>query len=97
MRGVLLLLMGVALAACREDGATYRSDTGVVTASDQRPGDPVAGYTALMNAPYVSCGIPMEAFRRVVTEVDPSDLLPGRSGRTPICPMPSPPMRTPMA
>jgi mono/diheme cytochrome c family protein len=80
LRGVLLLLMGVALAACREDGATYRSDTGVVTASDQRPGDPAAGYSALMNAPYVSCGIPMEAFRRVVTEVDPSDLLPGRVG-----------------
>jgi mono/diheme cytochrome c family protein len=40
----------------------------------------MAGYTALMNAPYVSCGIPMEAFRRVVTEVDPSDLLPGRVG-----------------
>jgi hypothetical protein len=32
LRGVLLLLMGLALAACREDGATYRSDTGVVTA-----------------------------------------------------------------
>jgi hypothetical protein len=43
LRGVLLLLMGVALAACREDGATYRSDTGVVTASDQRPGDPDGG------------------------------------------------------
>jgi hypothetical protein len=41
------LLMAVALAACREDGATYRSDTGVVPATDQRPGDPVAGYAAL--------------------------------------------------
>jgi hypothetical protein len=50
------------------------------TATEQRPGDPEAGYTALVNAPYVSCGIPYDAFRRVVTEVDPGDMLPGREG-----------------
>jgi hypothetical protein len=54
-----LCLVPAGSAACQEDGATYRSDTGIVPSRDQRPGDPEAGYTALVNAPYVSCGIPM--------------------------------------
>jgi mono/diheme cytochrome c family protein len=76
----LVLLSVLVLSACQEDDATYRSDTGIVPVTEQRPGDPEAGYTALVNAPYVSCGIPFNAFERVVTEVDPVNLLPGREG-----------------
>jgi hypothetical protein len=61
------------LAACREDtGPLYRSDTGQVPPSTQREGDPEAGYRALVNAPYVSCGIPLDAFRSVVPETAPA-------------------------
>jgi mono/diheme cytochrome c family protein len=81
MRVGALLSAILLLAACRdEDGATYRSDTGVVTAAEQRPGDPDAGYDALVNAPYVSCGIPLDAFRRMFPETDRADRLPGREG-----------------
>jgi mono/diheme cytochrome c family protein len=62
------------------DGATFRSETGVVPAAEQRPGDPEAGYRALVNAPYVSCGIPYNAYRRVAPDVGPSPLA-GREGR----------------
>jgi mono/diheme cytochrome c family protein len=47
----------------------------------QRPGDAEAGRQALLNAPYVSCGMPYAAFRRLVPETDPADLIPGREGR----------------
>jgi cytochrome c5 len=76
----LMLMAVLLLSSCREEGATYRSDTGVVPATDQRPGDPVAGYAALVNAPYVSCGIPYDAFQRAVPEVAAAQLLPGRDG-----------------
>ena len=63
------------------DPERFRSPTGVVEAEPQRPGDPEAGYHALVNAPYVSCGMPLEAWRRLAPETDPRDLLPGREGR----------------
>jgi mono/diheme cytochrome c family protein len=59
----------------------FRSATGPVPASPQRTGDPVAGYRALVNEPYVSCGIPDRAFRRVAGETPAEDRLPGRLGR----------------
>jgi mono/diheme cytochrome c family protein len=82
-RGALLLaIAALALAAgCREEDATeYRSPTGPVPAAEQRPGDPQAGFHALVNAPYVSCGIPLDAFRRLFPETDPASRLPGREG-----------------
>jgi len=63
------------------DPARFRSPVGEVPATPQRPGDPGAGYRALVNAPYVGCGMPHEAWRRVAPETDPADLLPGRDGR----------------
>jgi hypothetical protein len=76
-----LLLAPLALAGCRdEQTADYRSPTGIVPEAEQRPGDPDAGYHALVNAPYVSCGIPLDAFRRLVPETDPATLIPGREG-----------------
>jgi mono/diheme cytochrome c family protein len=52
-----------------------------VPATPQRPGDAGAGYAALVNAPYVACGMPFDAYRRLAPETDPADLLPGRTGR----------------
>ncbi len=84
----LAVLLGAAallLAGCREDdgidGATYRSETGPVPAVEQPPGDPEAGYRALVNAPYVSCGIPYDAWRRIAPDPPEESPLPGREGR----------------
>jgi mono/diheme cytochrome c family protein len=80
-RAVFLTAM-VVLAGCREEeAAPFRSEVGAVPASPQREGDPTAGYRALVNEPYVSCGMPYEAYRRVVPDVEPADLLAGREGR----------------
>ena len=74
---LVVLLMG----ACREEDETvHRSETGLVPEATQRPGDPDAGYDALVNAPYVSCGIPYDAFSRLSPEADGADLIPGRDG-----------------
>jgi cytochrome c5 len=52
-----------------------------VPAAEQRPGDPEEGYRALVNAPYVGCGLPYGAYARLNPETDAADLLPGREGR----------------
>ncbi len=59
----------------------FRSQTGPVPVSDQSPGDPNAGRHALLNAPYVSCGIPYNAYRRVTPATTSVSLLPEREGR----------------
>ncbi len=74
-------LGGVLSPSATVDPARHRSPTGEVPPSPQRPGDPAAGYRALVNEPYVSCGMPYEAWRRLAPETDPADLLPGREGR----------------
>lgn len=76
-------LAALMLAGCNEeeDGARHRSETGAVPASTQREGDADAGYAALVNEPYVSCGMPYDAYRRVAPETDSARLLDGRRGR----------------
>ncbi|WP_214652548.1 c-type cytochrome [Ruegeria lacuscaerulensis] len=59
----------------------FRSKTGPVPATPQRPGDEDAGYYALVNEPYVNCGMPYSAYRRFNPEIDPDDLLPEREDR----------------
>ena len=59
----------------------FRSAAGPVPATPQRPGDPAAGYRALVNAPYVGCGLPFRVYRRLSSKPDPEDLIPGREGR----------------
>lgn len=59
----------------------FRSPSGLVPEEPQRTGDAAAGYHALINAPYVSCGVPYLAYRRVAPETAPEDRLPGREGR----------------
>lgn len=81
-----VLFACAALAACDDTETTasedrFRSEVGAVPETPQRDGDPEAGYTALVNAPYVSCGVPYDAYRRVSPEIDAADLLPGREGR----------------
>jgi len=85
--GALLLTLAAAVTAgCDDDTGgegsdRFRSEIGVVPETPQRPGDPAAGYDALVNAPYVGCGLPYDAWRRLNPETDPADLLPGRRGR----------------
>lgn len=57
------------------------SPLGEVSAESQRPGDPVAGYQALVNYPYVSCGVPYSAYQKNAEPVPLSHRLPGREGR----------------
>ena len=77
----LASLAALVLAGCYEDETGHRSPIGPVPASEQTPGDPQAGYRALVNAPYVSCGIPYDAYRRLAPDTGPEHALPGREGR----------------
>ena len=63
------------------DPDQFRSPVGPVPAVPQQPGDPEAGYDALVNAPYVSCGMPYDAFRRLNRDTEAVATLPGRKGR----------------
>lgn len=79
--GLVALLAVLLTSACREeDEAIHRSEVGLVPQAAQRPGDPEAGYHALVNAPYVSCGIPYDAFRRLVPETDDTVRIADRDG-----------------
>lgn len=80
--------ISVLLGACSPDvgdkkltPATFRSPLGAVPAEPQRTGSPEAGYDALVNKAYVTCGIPYAAYKRTAPRVARSRLLPGRKGR----------------
>lgn len=77
---VLLVVAGVSLTACKDEDASYRSDIGPVPVTAQRDGDAARGYDALVNEPYVACGIPLSAYRAAAPGAQPS-ALPGRTGR----------------
>jgi hypothetical protein len=47
---------------------------------EQRPGDAAAGYHALVNNPYVSCGIPYWVYNLAFPNAPANQLLPGRDG-----------------
>lgn len=64
-----------------EEPRSFRSPTGAVPETEQRPGDPIAGRHALLNAPYVSCGIPYGAYQRLSNDTPADLLLPEREGR----------------
>ncbi len=63
------------------DADQYRSPTGPVPAAPQRDGARDAGRHALLNAPYVSCGIPYGAYLRLNPQTEPDALVTGREGR----------------
>lgn len=45
-------------------------DLNVIPASEQRPGNPVAGKQALITEPIVSCGVPMQAINQLGAKAD---------------------------
>jgi len=49
-------------------------------AEPQRAGDPMLGYELLVNAPYVTCGVPARIFDQLRGPVPESLKLPGRQG-----------------
>lgn len=57
------------------DGMIY------IPADPQRDGDPDAGYHALLNNGYVSCGIPWTAYSQVFGAAEPELQLPDRDGK----------------
>jgi len=79
--GVFVWLGGTEANRPATETDSHISPTGEVPAEPQRAGDPNAGYTALVNEPYVGCGMPYTAWRRLAPETEPADLIPGREGR----------------
>lgn len=81
----LTLMMVLALTACEqgtdEVPLLSTSPVGEVQAERQRPGDPDIGYAALVNEPYITCGIPYQAYIKATGKPSPGQLLPGRKGR----------------
>ncbi len=53
----------------------------VLDAETQRTGDAAKGYRALVNEPYVPCGIPLSAYSQVYPTVAAEDTVPGREGK----------------
>lgn len=72
------------LAACdsreQTDAVTY-SPIGPVPRVPQRPGDPAKGYEALLNTPYITCGMPYSAYKQTAPPPEPERLISGRPGR----------------
>ena len=59
-----------------EDGAPI-----LLGAEPQRTGDPTKGYHALVNEPYVPCGIPWSAYSQVFGPATADQQIPDRDGR----------------
>ncbi len=72
------------LSACEQEelpqSISYASN-GPVTREQQRPGDPEAGYLALVNSEYITCGIPYSAYSQTASVPKQDQLIPGRTGR----------------
>jgi mono/diheme cytochrome c family protein len=80
---MLAVVAGMLLAACQPDtGVPDRySPVGPVPAAPQRSGDAARGYRALLNEPYIRCGMPDSAYRQVATPAAGERLTTGREGR----------------
>jgi mono/diheme cytochrome c family protein len=76
--GLLLMLTG---CGQEPEPPVTRSPLGAVPAEAQRPGDPAAGYRALLNNAYVTCGIPYTAYKKMAPTPTPDQWLPDRQGR----------------
>lgn len=85
-QGVEAAFLGavVLLAACgsERDETLIHSPVGPVPEASQRAGDPNRGYQALVNQPYIRCGLPYSAYRQIRSPVPTEQLLDGRPGRT---------------
>lgn len=81
---VICLAFLSGLTACGTDNGDVevsKSPAGPVPAAEQNPGDVKAGYKALVNNAYVSCGIPYSAYKEIAEPPSPERLLPDRKGR----------------
>jgi hypothetical protein len=61
-------------------GSVYQARPGPIPATPQRPGDPERGYHALVNAPYVTCGVPARIYDQFQAPAPAHLQLPGRDG-----------------
>jgi hypothetical protein len=85
-RTAAAVLAGIAiqLAGCGDQGGPVeitKAEPGAIPATAQRPGDPAAGYDALINRSVVTCGLPYRAYAASTGSPAPQYPLPGRSGR----------------
>lgn len=88
VRALLATTSALSFAACSPDSGTaedpadaFRSPLGYMEPEPQRPGSPAAGYDALVNKAYVTCGIPYAAYKRSGSFPAAERRLPGRTGR----------------
>ncbi len=82
---LIRVMIATLLTACGPrdseiDPGQFISPIGEVPAEPQRPGDPQAGYDALLNKPYISCGVPYKAYKKAVSPSSAAHRLPDRSG-----------------
>jgi mono/diheme cytochrome c family protein len=80
----LLCAAALQLAGCGDQGGrgeVTKAEPGTIPATPQRPGDPDAGYDALVNRSVVTCGIPYRAYAASTGAPAPEYPLPGRRGR----------------
>ena len=82
------MMLALVLASCGpgqdadpKTTAELRSPLGPVAPEPQRPGSPEAGYDALVNSAYVTCGVPYSAYKKTAATPAPGQLIPGRRGR----------------
>ena len=76
---IAVLLSGCGPQDSVIDTDKFISPLGVVPAEPQRPGDAQAGYDALLNKPYISCGIPYKAYKKAVSPTSVAFRLPDRT------------------
>lgn len=87
-RALLAMSLPLSIAACSPDAgnaedreAAFRSPMGYIEPEAQRPGSAAAGYDALVNKAYVTCGIPYAAYKRSGASTSADRRLAGRTGR----------------
>ncbi len=82
---LFLALIALAIGGCEgpPQGDVSKSEVGSVGDSPQRPGDPNIGYTAFVNRPVVTCGLPYRAYAKGAGAASAAvpQQLPGRAGR----------------
>jgi cytochrome c553 len=84
---ICIIVMSIALGAVLSSTAcdqhknlVQKSAVGEVPAAKQREGDPELGYWALLNKPYVTCGVPYRAYKKSAPKPPPFQRIPGRKG-----------------